>query len=139
MEDKPWKNEELKKLEEALPRLKECDLKEASRFHKAKTGVGFDGFHPKVPLDVTEGTSGEIVELLKKVEQSGKWPQKACTRMFFQIPKNITSERPIALVPTWHQKRRHGSRGIALVGTLLTAKWRSPANSVGNSAGDGKI
>ena len=93
----------------------------------------------KLPLDVTEGTRGEIVELLKKVEQSGKWPQKACTRMFFQIPKNITSERPIALMPTWHQKRRHGSRGIVLVGTLLTAKWRSPANSVGNSAGDGKI
>ena len=31
MEDKPWEDEELKKLEEALPRLKECDLEKASR------------------------------------------------------------------------------------------------------------
>ena len=26
LEDKPWKNEELKKLEEALPRLEECEM-----------------------------------------------------------------------------------------------------------------
>ena len=26
VEDKPWKSEELKRLEGALPRLKECDL-----------------------------------------------------------------------------------------------------------------
>ena len=31
VEDKPWKNEELKKLEEALPMLHECDLEKASR------------------------------------------------------------------------------------------------------------
>ena len=37
LEDTPWKNEELKKLEEALPRLKECDLEKASRLYKAKT------------------------------------------------------------------------------------------------------
>ena len=34
------------------------------------------------------------------MEQSGKWPQQACTTMFFLIPKNATSERPIALMPT---------------------------------------
>ena len=52
-EDKPWKNEELRKWEEALPRLKECELEKASRLYKAKkTGVGCDGFHPKVPLDL---------------------------------------------------------------------------------------
>ena len=98
--DKPWKNEELKKLEEALPRLKECDLKKASRLYKAKTGVGCDGFHSKVHLEVTKETRGEIVECLEKAEQSGKWPQHACTAMFFLIPKNIKSERQIALVPT---------------------------------------
>ena len=46
MDDKPWKNEELKKLEEALPSLKECDLEKASRLYKAKTGVGFDRWRP---------------------------------------------------------------------------------------------
>ena len=100
VEDKPWTNEELKKLEEALPKLKECDLKNASGLYKAKAGVGCDGFHPKVPLDLTRETRKEIVELREKVEQSGKWPQQACTTMFFLIPKNVTSERPIALMPT---------------------------------------
>ena len=68
--------------------------------YKAKTGVGSDGFHTKVPLDVTTEARGEIVEFLEKVEQSGKWPQQACTTMFVSIPKNVTSERPIALMPT---------------------------------------
>ena len=98
--DKPWTKEELKKLEEVLPRLKGCDLEKASTSYQAKTGVGCGGFHPKVPLDLTKGTRGEIVEFLEKVEQSGKWPQQACSTMFFLIPKNVTSERPIALMPT---------------------------------------
>ena len=46
MQNKPWRNDELKECEEALPRLKECDLEKAARLHKAKTGVGCDGFHP---------------------------------------------------------------------------------------------
>ena len=99
MEEKPWNNEELKECEEAVPRLKECDLDKASRLHKAKTGVGCDGFHPKVPLDLTKEARKEIVEFLEKVEQSGKWPQQACTTMFFLIPENVTSDRPIELMP----------------------------------------
>ena len=87
-------------MEEALSRVKESDLEKASRLYKAKTGVGCDGFHPKVPLDVTEEWRGGIVECLEKVEQSGLWPQQACTTMFFLILKNVTSERPIALMPT---------------------------------------
>ena len=59
-----------------------------------------DGFHPKVPVDLTKESRGEIVKFLEKVEQSGKWPQQACTTMFFLIPKNVTSERPLTLVPT---------------------------------------
>ena len=51
MQDKPWRNEELKKCEEVLPKLKEGDLEKASRLRKAKTGVGCDGFHPIVPLE----------------------------------------------------------------------------------------
>ena len=105
MQDKPWRrNEELRRWEEALPRLKESELEKPSRTYKAKTGVGCDGFHPRVPLE--------------KVEQSGKWPQQACATMFFLIPKSVTSERPIALMPTlmrwwealraakWQQKYR---------------------------------
>ena len=40
MENKPWRNEELKEYEEALPRLKEGELEKVSTLHKAKTGVG---------------------------------------------------------------------------------------------------
>ena len=39
MQNKPWRNEELKEGEEALPRLKESDLEKASRLYRAKTGV----------------------------------------------------------------------------------------------------
>ena len=109
MQNKPWRNEELKECEEELSKLKEGDLEKASRLFKAKTGVGCDGFHTKVTLDVTKETRGEIVEFLEKVEQSGKCPQQACTTMFFLIPKNVTSEMPIALVPTlirWREALR---------------------------------
>ena len=55
MEGKLWKNEELKRLEEPpAPRLKESNLEEVSGLYKAKTGVGCDRFHPKVPLDLTK-------------------------------------------------------------------------------------
>ena len=37
------------------------------------------------------------MKFLEKLEQCGRWPQPACTTMFFLIPKNVTSERPIAL------------------------------------------
>ena len=62
MEDKPSENEELKKLEEALPSVKEFGLEKVSKLYKAKTGVGCDGFHPKVHLNVTKETRGEVVE-----------------------------------------------------------------------------
>ena len=55
LQDEPWRNEELRVCEEALPRLKEGDLAKASRFFKAKTGVGCDGFHPEVLLDDKNG------------------------------------------------------------------------------------
>ena len=55
------------------------------------------------------------------------WPQQACPTMFFLIPKNVTSERPIAPMPT------------------LTRWWeavRAPevaANSVGGLVGHGEV
>ena len=36
--------------------------------YKAKTGVGCDGFHPKIPLDLTKETRGEILEFCSTVE-----------------------------------------------------------------------
>ena len=42
-------NEELKALEEALPRLNGCELEKASGLYKAKTGVSCDGSTQKFP------------------------------------------------------------------------------------------
>ena len=75
-------------------------MEKVSRIYKAESGVGCDGFQPKVPLDLTTKTIRKIVEFLEVVEQSGRWPQQACTATLFLIPKNITSERSIALMPT---------------------------------------
>ena len=52
------RSEELKKLEKDMPRLKESDPATAAKTEKAKAGVGCDGFHPKVPLDLTRETRG---------------------------------------------------------------------------------
>ena len=98
--------------------------------YKAKTRVGCDGFHPKVPSNLTKETRGGIVEFLEKVEQSGNWPQQACTTMFFLIPKNVTSERPIALMPTltrWWEALRAPE--------VAKWQWRSPTNCVRNFDG----
>ena len=109
LKDKPWRNVDLKQLEEDMPRIMEKEFQKAAGSYKAKTGVGCDGFHPKVPLDLTKETIRELVEFMEKVEQCGRWPQQACTTMFFLIPKNVTSKRPIALMPTmirWWQALR---------------------------------
>ena len=59
LEDKSWRHEELRSLEEGgLPRMKEEKLKKAARSYKAAAGVGCDGFHPKVPLDLSGETRG---------------------------------------------------------------------------------
>ena len=135
----------MKRLEEALPRLKESHLEEVSRLFQAMTGVGCDGFHPKVLLDLTRETTREIIDFQEKVEQSGKWPQQACTTMVFLIPKNVTSERPIALMPMlirWWEAFRapevaaEVSRGLGRHGW---SKRRSSTNEMGNIDGNGKI
>ena len=68
-------NEELKKLDEALPRLKECDLEKASRLYKMKTGVGCDGFHQKVSLVLTKRNAGRNRGVLG--EGGTKWKMSA--------------------------------------------------------------
>ena len=114
---------------------------------KAKTGVGCDGFHPKVLLDLTKETRRGTVEFLEKVEQSGRWSQQACTTMFFLIPKNVTSEWPIARIPTlirWWEALR--APEVAKWQQKYRVDWDAtdgtnggPTNCVGNSDGDGKI
>ena len=61
--------------------MKENDLEKASRLYKAKTEVGCDGFHPKVPLDLTKETRGEIVEF---PEGGAEW-QMAATSLYDHV------------------------------------------------------
>ena len=100
MQNKPWRNDELKICEEALPRLKEGDLEKASTLYKAKTGAACDGFHPKSSFGLGKEKRGKMSSFLERVQQSGKLPQQVCTTMLFLIPENVTSERPTALIPT---------------------------------------
>ena len=138
LEDKHWENKELKELEEALPRLTSVSGKKCRNYTRQRR-VGFDGFHSKFHLGIDTRNEGNIVEFLEKVEQSGKWPQQTCTTMFFLIPKDVTSERPIALMPTlirwwealtalevakWQQK-------ILWIGTLLTGEMEEPSKQCG--------
>ena len=57
--------------------MPETELEKAAKSYKAKTGVGCDGFHPKVLLDLTKETRGEVVEFMEKVKQCGRWPQRS--------------------------------------------------------------
>ena len=91
--EQPWRSEELRSLEEGMPRFKESDSEKAARSYKATTGVGCDGFHPQSSVRFVERTRGRVVELCEKVKQRGR-PQQGCTTMFFLIQKNVTSERP---------------------------------------------
>ena len=53
----------------------------------------------------------EIADFLERIDQSGLWPQQACTTMYFLIPRNITRERSIALLGTiirWWEGLRQG-------------------------------
>ena len=94
LKDKAWRHEELKRLEEGIPRLKEGDSEKAGEITRQRRVWDVMEFHQKVPPDLSEETRGKIVE------QCGRWPQQACTTIFFLIPKNVTSERPITLMPT---------------------------------------
>ena len=70
------------------------------------------------------------------------------TTLFFLIPKNVTSERPIALMPTlirWWEALR--APEVAKWQLKYRVEWDAtdgrnggpPANGVGNSDGDGKV
>ena len=52
MQDKPWRNEELRRFEKALPKLKEGDLERASRMYsRAEWQIAATSKHNDVLLD----------------------------------------------------------------------------------------
>ena len=87
-EDKPWNNEELKKLVEALPRLKECDLEKESRIYKAKDKSGMRRLPPESPLEFDErnmqrncGVAGNGSSCFRRMSRV-RGPLRSCRRCF---------------------------------------------------------
>ena len=80
-----------------------------TRNYKASTAVGCNGFRIEVPLDLSKKTRGDVVESLEKVAECGRWPQQACTTMFFFILHLDSLEWLGALeVSRWQQRHRVG-------------------------------
>ena len=92
-------NEELKRLEETLPKLKGSLLEEVSKLYRAKTGVGCDGIHPAGSPGLDKRDERRVVEILG--EGGAEWQMAATILLTDALldPKNVTSERPIALTP----------------------------------------
>ena len=104
-EDKRWRKQDLRSLEEALPLWNKENLERAARSGKFTTGVGGEGCHPRVPVDLSEETTVvEVVKILDKLEQCGRWPQQACTRMFF-FESNKRRERASHRASTYSDKK----------------------------------
>ena len=93
---KPWEDFDMREEEEALLGVKA--LRQAAMACKATTGVGVDGVHPGVPLDLPDERCGGILTLLHEVEIAEGWPTNASTTPFFLIPKGATSQRQRALL-----------------------------------------
>ena len=91
------RNEALQDQEEALPtRESVVEVKRAGNRCNASSGVGAHVIHPEVPLDLHTERYKEIVLFLAQVKKCGIANQHA----LLLTSNNVTSERPIALLPT---------------------------------------
>ena len=98
---------------------------------------------PRCPWTLQKKREEKLWNSWEKVGQSGKWPQQSCTTMFFLIPKNVTSERPIAPMPTfirwWEALRAPEVAKLQMRYRVDWTKRRSPSLGVGNIDGHGKV
>ena len=131
--------DELKKQEKALPPMAGHTLKRAGMSFKVNAGVVV--FHPRIPWDWSDKLCEEMVK-------SGKWPSRASTTIFFHIPKNVTSERPVALFTTiirWWEWLKSpavvdwSNDRIVRVGCVLQKSWWCGSGGVGSVARNGKL
>ena len=67
---KPWEFEELKVQGKALPHMSGQTLKSAAMSFKASTGVGVDGFHQRIPMDLSDALCEEMVKCLHEVDRA---------------------------------------------------------------------
>ena len=107
IEDKLQRDRALQDLEEALPPMKVEKLKRAASSYKANSCSGRLSHQ-----SVAASRHGNVIKMVifsAKVEHCGEWPVQASTLVFFLIPKKLSSERPIASLPTliqWWERWR---------------------------------
>ncbi|CAK0796259.1 unnamed protein product [Prorocentrum cordatum] len=70
----------------------------AQRF-RAKTGIGVDGWQPKLWAYLTDGTLSVLASLLAWCQQLGRWPSQVHLLLVFIIGKLDGGGRPIILLP----------------------------------------
>ena len=56
----------------------------------------------EVALDLAFSLCESTVNMMEKVEMTGCWHVHSQTTLFMLIPKNVTSERPVAVLPTFY-------------------------------------
>ena len=129
MEDKPWRNEEMNKFRRRNAEVMERTWTRQQRVPRPRQRWSAMAFHPKVPLDLTAETRGEVVDILEKVgaasfgnsssleemgcrEEETKWNEKNKRKRNSQGKNPRTSEenswegQAVGTVPTERPKLR---------------------------------
>ena len=138
LKDKPWRSEELRSLEEGLPRLK------GEYLEKAATGVGCDGFHPTIPLELStkqERKSWTFLNMWNSVWDAATHLHDEVlpdSQEFHEWAAHCPFAAHDSLVGRGcvRQRWRVGSKGIVCHGR---AEWRSKVHCVGDFARGGEI
>ena len=96
--------------EPALPLLDADAFTRTCKSFREQTGVGSDGFHPRVWGGLSAEGARTMVNFIKLVEDSMLWPNETAWIFYFLIPKLTGGLRPIGLmasfVRTWERMRR---------------------------------
>ena len=117
LQDKPWSDEELTRLEEGMPRLKESG--EGSKELQGKDTSGLRWSHSKNAVGFDERQEGKWWNSWRRWSSAGDGRNKHAQRLLVLIPMNVTSE-PIALLPAmirWWESLR--AREVAKVQGLV--------------------
>ncbi len=88
-----------------VPEFRQC-----CEMFRIRTGVGSDGFHPRVWALLSDAGASAILSFLMLVEASAIWPEQASWLLYYLIPKAGGGERPIgmmaSLVRVWERLRK---------------------------------
>ncbi|CAK0838233.1 unnamed protein product [Prorocentrum cordatum] len=96
---RPWECEERDKLEPFTDQ--DADkLKVVARTFRKKTGVGVDRWHPSTLQGASDEAYAKLLDFYMEVERTLRWPIHMGTVLFFMIPKTLTADRVIGLLPT---------------------------------------